>query len=431
MFVNRRRGSPKPANRGAVVTARSAIDRLSRAAQEKTNNALAVQGFPVEYYSYKRLGALCTCGSHLSNIADEFVPTPGVHVLDPEGNASPGHIQAMLQGSVISINRYGARPQVDEADPEEQGLRAYPNPVERSRLQTTKTTDTGDVFGDVVEPSMDLDELLDVNGDRAGQTFLQQQGQSGCGVCLGTGYVGGYNFVNGLRVSYDSQHPWAVNGFALDKSQRPWVYTQVAKPAQALVYIMLPRGMIGVRALRLWNNKQLLQGYVLDILNPDGTYSTLDIPTLLRNADGGVHGVRVTALVDGLSFTHMECVFDTACDPIYVEWNRLTESENPRLPENTEPVSVIISPNVPRVRMYDILVEHTYGRVWKLTTVTNQKDRQSRPYGWDAQARLIQKMEWAQMLSNKMVMYRHAEFSNALVQPVAYENWSGHNDMST
>lgn len=429
MFVNRRRSRPKPANRGAVNTARSAIDMLTRAQQEKTVNALAVQGYPCQYYALKHLGTTCTCSLTNPPIAQQIPTTPGIHVLDAEGNASPNHILAMLQGSTISINRYGTRMQGQGAPDDYLEPRTLPQDRD-SLQQQNKTTDAGDGFAEFLEPDDDLDALLDVDGNRGGSTLLQVQGSSGCGVCLGTGLVGGYNFVNGHRVSYDTQHPWAVNGFTLDKSTAPWTWQQINAPAQAQLFVVIPRGVTGVRAARLWNNKEVLTAYYLEI-QINGQWAPVTGPNLLSAADGQLHAIRVTSLNPGLTFTHLELSFDLALNPLYVEWNRLTESDRPRLPEGIEPVSVVISPTVPKVHLRDVVIESTYDRVWMVTTVTNFKDRQSRPHGWEASLRLIQVFEMPQLLSNSVLLHRHMEATNALVPPVHNENWSGHEDTPT
>jgi hypothetical protein len=141
MFVNRRHARPKPANRGAVQTARSAVDILARAQQEKTINALAVEGYPCQYYSYKKLGTVCTCSTGVGPaITPTSLPTaPGVHVLDTDGNASPNHIRAMLQGSTISINRYGTRMQGQGAPDDFLEPRRLPGAYTDSLAQHNKT----------------------------------------------------------------------------------------------------------------------------------------------------------------------------------------------------------------------------------------------------------------------------------------------------
>lgn len=431
MLVSRRHSRPKPANRSAVPTARSAVDALARAQQEKTINALAVEGYPCQYYARKRLGTTCTCSQTLGPGTVPVLPTtPGVHVLDAEGNASPNHIRAMLQGSRISIDRYGTRMAGQGAPDDFLEPRRLPGAGTDSLDQHNKTTDGGDDFAEILEPDDDLDALLDVDGTRGGNTMLQIQGSSGCGVCLGTSFVGGYNFANGHRVVYDTQHPWAVNGFVLDESQAPHVWRQINSPAQAQLFVMLPRGLRSVRAARLWNNKQVVTGYDLEVMI-ENSWVPVTARSLLDAADGQLHAIRITCLQADMVFTHLELSFDLNLSPLYVEWNRMTETDNPRLPENIEPVSIVISPSMPVVRMRDVLIEDTYKRVWMLTSVTNLKDRQSRPHGWEGQARLVQSFEFPQLLSNSFSLHRHQEFTNALIPGVDNENWSGHEDTPT
>lgn len=431
MLVNRGKGRPKPANRGAVVSARSAVDVLSRAAQERTVNALSVQGYPCEYYAYKHMGTTCTCTQlPTTPVLPEI--GPGVTMLDPEGNASPNHIRAMLQGSTISIDRYGSRTAHQGSPDDYLEERSVPNRrLVQDLEQHNKTTDAGDPFSEFLEPGDDLADMLDDAKDNAGSTFGSTSGQSNCGVCLGTGFVGGYNFVNGSRISYDTQHPWAVTGFVPDETVAPHTWKQVASPAYAQLFILVPQGMTRVRAFRLWNNRQLLTNYRAEISIDNQTFVPANARSIAQAADGRLHAVRIVSLTDNLVFTHLEVVLDLKLNPVYVEWSRLTQTENPRLPENTEPVQIVVSPTVPQVSIYDVVIDSTYDRVWKITSVTNFKDRQSRPQSWEASARLVQRFEMPQLLANSFLLHRHAEYSNALVPAVHNENWSGHEDTST
>jgi len=431
MFINRNRMRPKPSNRGVTTTARSGIDVLARAAQERYVNALAVEGYPVQYFAYKRLGTTCTCSSHSTTAEAPALNTPGITVLDSEGNASPAHIQAMLQGSAVYIQRYGSRNQGQGFPDDYLEERTVPNrPLIQSQAQYNKTTDASDEFGENLEPGDDLASLLDDEGSLAGTSFLQTAGASGCGVCLGTGIVGGYTFVNGSRICYDTQAPWVVSGFSLDAAAAPHVYRAVGAPAWAQTFVMFPKGATGLRVFRLWNSKTIAGGYTMEV--HDGTqWVPMTARSVMSLADGRLHAVRVIAGPAGLAFTHLEVSFDLDLNPVYVEWARMTETENPRLPENMESLSVVVSPTVPRVRMYDVLIESTYDRVWKITSVTNFQDRQLRPHGWEVQIRLVQELEYPQLLANAVLLHRHPEFTNALVPAVDNENWSGHEDVPT
>lgn len=291
--------------------------------------------------------------------------------------------------------------------------------------QTNKTTDGDDGFAEFLEPSTDLDDLL---GDAGGSSYTDIQGQSGCGVCLGTGFVGGYNLVNGLRLVYDTQHAWGSNGFLL-KTDRAPSYFEAGTSAVAQTFILIPLGAASLRALRLWNNKEVQTGYTLEI-QVDDAWVTADARAVMSQADGQLHALRLRA-PQGFQFTHLEVVFELKLAPLYVEWNRLTQSENPRLPENTESISVVISPTVPQVNIYDILIDSTYHRVWKITSVTNFRDRRLRVHGWEVQLRLVQEFEYPQLLRNSIPVSCHSEFTNALVPAAAVDDQHTHHDVPT
>lgn len=331
----------------------------------------------------------------------------------------------MLQGSAVRIKRYGSR------TPQLRDLEARPPTLDPQEIQvspiTNKTTDSTDQFAEILEPGLDLDDILGEPGG-GGDSFDDVQGAEGCGVCLGTGYVGGYNFVNGWRTVYDTQAAFSLTGFAISPSSTPNSMSGNAGATAQLV-VVLPAGALSVRAARLFNNKERATNYVIE-LYVDEQWSEATSQLLLEMAVGVPVGLRVRA-TGPLTFTHLELSFDLQLSPVYFEWNRMTRTENPRLPENTENVSAVISPNLPQANLYDIVIDPVYERVWKVTSVTNNQDRQLRVHSWDVQLRLVQQFELPQLLFNSTRLHHHSEFTNALVPAADVEDHHVHTDLPT
>ena len=111
------------------------------------------------------------------------------------------------------------------------------------------------------------------------------------------------------------------------------------------------------------------------------------------------------------AFTHLELQFDLSSNPVYAEFSRLSLTENNELPENIDPQSLVLSPYIPQVQIYDLIIDSTYERVWKITNVQNLVDRTKNPYGWDVTARLVQRFELPSLLFLRRIEQRHNKFA--------------------
>lgn len=426
-MVTRTLRQAQPKNRGVERIARSSLDNLMPLIQEQQNNAMAVNAYPVIFYSKKNTGIKCTC-----SIVDPSTATnpdgtpntgtlpsePGVHVLNPDGSGTDAYISSMLNGAAISIDRYGSRNK-EQNNPQ----RSLPHsPLYQSDDVINKSGSLNDPFADQVEPFdtknlFDDDSLATLN-----ENLLTGNAVEGCAVCMGTGFVGGYDPVNGLRIVLDAQaEEVMVNNFSISSEKHPNTFQVLADgiPSggeQSVQYkITLPIGVIGVDCIRLWNNgTQITNGFRFEIL-VNSEWVEADEQTILSQCDGLDHSLRMV-LIEGSTideFTHLELQLDTGSNPLYVEWPRQSASQVLTLPdeENLDPVQVIISPYVPSVHIKDVIAEMKNGRPWLITTVTDFKDRELSVNGWDVSARLIQKTEWVYNLFVRRLPHLGTKFA--------------------
>lgn len=427
-FVNRYTRQPAPNNRNVVDTARSTLDALTPVAQERNENALRVNGYPVMYYSRLTFGLQCTCSRltpstivaptgveievEQSKLNKGFPTEPGVSVMNSKGEGTDEYLSSILNGSVVYIDRYGARnndnPMSGFCNPQ----RSEPHsPLIKDNNKLIVASDMDDPFADIIEP-MDTDAFLNGPGGGAagadsifGDTVNANSAQ-GCGVCLGTSYVGGYTLLNGNRTVIDTQANWSVRNFSLT-TDHPKAFTSGGGDAYAEVRLVLPRGTVHVDALRVWNNRTVVDSVVVYV---DGEELT-ETQALGSYCDGGIHTLRFAFSGSEVSFTHIELQLDNAAQPVYVEFSRLSQTENLELPENYDPQNMMISAHVPNVKVYDIVVDTTYERAWKVVSVQNLIDRNRNPYGWESIARLVQRFELASLLWLRRIEHRHTKFA--------------------
>ena len=369
-IIVRNSKSVQPRNSSVVNTARSVLDATVARAVKQYDNALQVDGFPIIYYRRLTNGVTCSCVGDTQSVQQGLPENlePGVTVLDPAGFGSDEFVQTMVQGSVFSINRYGARP--NDADNLQ---RVHPAPPQRRSFETRpQSADMDDPVAQQIEP-FDTDDLFSL-GELA---INAATNTTTCGVCLGTGYVGGYAPSNAHREVLDIKAPWS--GIEIRHlEERPSSFS-----GQALsVRRVFPAGAKAIQALRAWNNKTQLN---LDI-TIDGVPSTE-----FAQFDGREHLIEIS--LGGEVMTHLEIQLELDAPPLLAGWSRITFSENLALPENMEPPSLVLSPTLPAVALYDIITEPVFRKVWKITTHSPTYDRERQLHGWRVTARLLQDYE--------------------------------------
>lgn len=399
-IVSRRFRQPQPRNNGSVNIARSSIDQITPLAVRQQQNAIAVDGFPVLYYRRKTTGLRCSCCGAKQ---DQPIPTivPGtVEALQPDGKGTANYLASVLSGSVFSIDRYGSRPLQIDANGGDNPQRSTPSsPLVRELAVEHHTSDLDDPFGDVIEPT-DIDDLYDT---RVENNVAIGAGVTACGVCLGTGYVGGYDCFNAMRTIYDTQYADWSGDFHLDESEHPASFVcdgAEGEPPQALLPVLLPAGAIGIDCIRVWNNRTQLTNVRIEILTVGGY-----IPAgsnLVQKCDGLWHQLRI--LFDPnleSEFTHIEIQFDIGADPVYADWGPVAFNENLQTMDNMANVSVVLSSTVPNVGLKDIICEDVHNRAWAVVDYTGGMDREKQLHGWDVSTRVIQKQELASLLPHR------------------------------
>lgn len=399
----------QPRNNGSVNVARSAIDHILPRAIRQYENALAVDGFPILYYRKRTTGLRCTCcGGQTPTGVLPMTPDnlePGLTVLDSEGTGTQAFLDSMLHGSVFSIDRYGSRQSMVDANGGDNPQRSVPHsPLVQSKSTHNKSGDMDDPFVEQLEPT-DVEDLFDTGVEN---NLAVATATTGCAVCLGTGWVGGYDPSNALRMVYDAQAPWSGD-LTLDQTTTP-NSLMLNNSETVFLSILLPAGVVGVEAFRVWNNRDQISdvaAFIDDNLPIDNT--------LLPLCDGAYHKLTLV-FQDVPKFTHLELQFELGLAPVYADWSRLSYNENLQVPENLDSANLVISPSLPHVRIYDIVAESVYRKLWLITASNPAFDRERQIHGWEVTARLMQTYELPNLLPRRQdrVWYRGAKTS---VQP--------------
>jgi hypothetical protein len=314
--------------------------------------------------------------------------TPGSHTVNPDGFGSDEFMASMLTGTQFRINRYGSRPKQVDANNIDNRSRAEPDPARTSNNGVLRADNLEDPFARQVD-DVDTDDLFDVD---VGANVNAAASVTQCAVCLGTGFVGGYDPVNAARVVYDTQADW--NGVMLDGSARPNAFNV---GGAAMLRMTVPRGARQLLALKVWNNKEQVGGVEIQV-QLNGEWVSF-AQRLRQVATGAPVILRLNFAIGSTDqFTHLEVMYDLGMEPVLIGWNRMSYSEDFNKIDQLDDVSVIIPPNVPFTSLYDVITEPVWKRTWKVSSTSNAPDRNLKVNGSESTVRVLQPMELVNLL---------------------------------
>lgn len=383
----------RPRNDGSVRIARSSIDQITPVAIQQQMNALAVDGIPCLYFVRKTSGTPCTCTglqpqTNPDGTPSNVMPTePGSHTVNPQDFGTDEYMASMLEGTSYRINRYGSRPLQSDANGADNTWRAEP-PGRFSNDGVIRAGDLGDPFARQVD-QVDVDDLFDVS---ASQNVSAGTNQTSCAVCLGTGFVGGYDAVNVSRIVFDSQADWA--GVAIDGASRP---NAMSMAGDVRLRLTVPMGARCLMVLKVWNNKTQVNGVTVNFLDSTGGWSPLQ-PTMQGVTKGKPTALQLVFSDNTQTFTHLELMYDMGLEPVLLGWNRMSYNEDLQKIDQLDDVSIVIPPNIPITSLYDVITEPVYKRAWKVTSTSNAMDRNLKINGSEATVRVLQPFELVNLL---------------------------------
>jgi hypothetical protein len=418
-LVDRTNNRVLPPNVRNSDVATQAINGLTDVQQQKYHAAFRVQGFQAIHYARASAGFRCTCQAERKNVNT---------VLDKDGKASPGVINGLLTGHKFGTSRYGTQawsnPPPEGVPPYDPSSNAYAPPTREFSgpgapdggdeynitspeapvnkhqgvfdiatrggdfpIERVINPEDGDDFGDNGPVrALDFDELIG-QVDMGPLSF----GDTGCPVCFGTGFVGGFAPLYGQRLVISVPEQQLKTDSEILFQNLPWA----AQGVGFTKVVTLPRGAIGVDASLLWNvNEQV--PYTMQI---NGT--PINRPhDLLRFCVGQPVLMDIT-VAEGTIWTHLELQFNLNQDSAYFEFPKLQSGSDLSLLELTEPFTIVLSPIVPSVNPMDVITDSVYGKALIVQNSNPWQSRASRMLGWEVQVRALQPQEMLNLLPRR------------------------------
>lgn len=409
-----------PANARNVDVASKAIQEIAPVQQQRYKAAFAVHGYPCMVYSRAHSGTICSCQGSRKRMNT---------ILGEDGKADQGILEQMLTGQQFRTTAYGAErwavngfksPMYEPntpIDPRPLTNPGYgpqppiPPDVQFEGYDSDHVT-SPDNKQNPFSPSFDIvappdtypigrtsdgeHEIVGDNGPVQVDTLDDLMGEwdtgtmsffdSGCPVCFGTGFVGGFTPLYADRQVFTPDMVYLTEG-SITGTDLPW-----SAVGSFQFNLTLPRGASALNTMTLWHmNQRVAYKMFLDGVPVTGG-------SIMKYCDGEPHGVQIH-LEPGTKWTHFEVQFSVGTTTAYFDFPRQPRGNNTNLLDSVTPFRIVISPDVPQVLKHgDIITESVNGRALMVQTVEPWNTRNRITLGQIVEVRPLQPQEYYHLL---------------------------------
>lgn len=377
-IVRRSNNRILPNNSRNVDVARKTIREVIDVQQQKYMNAFRVQGFQAALYTRLNSGIACTCQTTQKQLNTR---------LGEDGKAKPGFINELLSGANFSIENYGSSDITiqDLHDAQDFNMISHTESGHDGKFDVISAGDfasTQVIDGDsgANGPALDLDDMVGML-----DPMMLGFNDVSCAVCFGTGFVGGYSVFNGVRITRDVTQVELTDNITYDRV--PWV-----SKGDFSFTTRLPSGAVKVDSCGVFLDSTRVAATIF----VDGEVATVDL--LLSKCDGREHLIEARTESE---FTHIEIQFATNTEPAYFEFPRMSKTFNADFFDETDPFSIHVGPNVPRLQVMDILKDSTYGKTMVVTSVNEWNTKNLNNLGHTCSVRVCQPQELFNILAKR------------------------------
>jgi hypothetical protein len=380
------------------------VDNIIGRANEQYIEALNVDGVQFQYWHRTTEGRYCTCQNptaeqapHLQNMGDRTNT-------DANNQQGDGSSLPDSDGSPVSFKVRGARDRREVVDTV--NLENVLGVTVGDNADGNQTKEINNDLGSdaSLTKAMDDDAFVRMGSD-AGILFGGERTQ--CGICFGTGYVGGYSLFCGKREIFDASgtYDFSLFKFSLDNKQNPAVFRSATDSTAYVQWTYeLPTYFIGCTMIHVRDNvKSVANSQVLyQIVGSSAPFAPLTIDFV--NSCKGVPtklllrvGPAQSKLEVPWQFTHMEFVLQ------FDEWPKmqiaaLGETTNFGVFNSLITTSMMLPPNLPQASKEDVIYEFKYNDLWKVTTATDSQTAKLQVMAWNVDTRIIQDFEQLALL---------------------------------
>lgn len=358
-----------PQNGKVVSTAIKTIQTTAAISQEKYWNAFRVNGYTCSVYNILTQGKLCSCSSgSKSNVMQP--------ILDEDGNAPREYIDQMLNGGLMNGSLdYGEIPSsMNSYKIKEFDSNAKPTSVNFSTELDTPNSD-------YIEEDYTDDFLT---GELGGVTT------SKCSICYGSGFVGGFNLCFGNRLVLDTNYKNTfLFGYSVHQENLPYTYNSISDKSYIDFTVTLPKYLNNIICFNIKNNNLNVSADIL-ASSDSNNFKPVTLSNLIEFCTGQPIILRVSNVEE---FTHIEIEFNLTDQPTYLEYPVISKTGDVTILDAIGDIQIYVSPIISEIKPKDIIVDNTLGKVWRVVSVNDHKDRNYNMHGWEINARLVQSYE--------------------------------------
>jgi hypothetical protein len=357
----RNKGRRVPNNTGFGTIAQKAVDTLSTVMAQRSNNSMALDGWPVYIHRWRNGGIVCTCKTKAPSAEDPY--DTNLRVTEDLNSELPGHppftapamkMRVQLRGDGVEDN-----PKINRSDMQSMN-------VNKNTLDTLFDTDV-DNFPE---------EPLDIATSLASYATMDDKP---CGICAGTGFIDTYQWVSGLRFILIPETAEFDQNTTVNTDTRPHSFD--VEGANSVYWtIQVPAYFVGLEIWRVRDNIDLAPELRLTVDltgTGDGPWNPLTVNAFdsLMGVGGAVivRAQATNAAIDDISmFTHVEIYLKTSELP-FCQFPQLDRDINGSTLEALLNVSYELEPRIGGIPRQSIIESPGHARLWFVTQASNKQ----------------------------------------------------------
>lgn len=417
MFKRPKGGKPVPRNTYAVGVARETIEFLAPVAQRQLHNAITGDGRHCLLYIPKVGGVRCTCNNE--------------DPLDIDGKMNPEVMHSLLNSSGLIVDNYTTP---KRENPNTAHMTDNPTKVtngfkvtDASPVHNTSAKKpngfTAKVFNieQLDDENFDADDFdidLDVRMDGKKKIPTLQNGYvptvnmatTSCPICLGIGWVGGFDLYGGTRIVLSASSASRFNGCKLVDGSPDYV---AMTKGSTIVYdkVMLPAGVERLDEIALWSGRDK----VAFKMRLDGNeISVADFGNLF---DGSAHSLEFEPLFN-VNVTHATLQYGIS--DIMIDVSKKSITTNSSLYDQQTEVTLVLPAVTQKELKGAIVYDSTDNKLYRVTSTSSAQTQGGWIQSLDLDARIVQPYELTNLLP-KMNIHKikrfGGSFNNTSVRP--------------
>ena len=400
MFKNPKGSKPIATNTRAVEVANQTIDHLGATMQRTLANAITGDGRECLLYIPKVNGLRCTCQN--------------TDPLDLNGKMRPEIMNKLLTDSDWVVDdeypKYDDKNTLDKklgTDNDDWGFsvdeyhatNAKPSipkgvSAKDSKGYSTKVFALSDLDSDDFDPDdmdIELPDFVDTLPEQNQNSFLDNNGSiatTSCPICLGSGWVGGYDLYGGTRLTLPASAATVFKGAVLHDGNPDFV---MMPKGSSIIFenLIFPMGVNRLDECAVWANRTKVPFQ----LNVDG--QQVLIPRLVESFDGRLHAIEFVAIMD-CEVTHATLQYGMS--KLLIDVSPGTISNNNTVFDEQSDVSLVLPAITQREMKGAIVFDSTDGKFYRVATMNTSHTKKGWVQNLNLDARIVQPYELVTLL---------------------------------